>query len=67
MGWLLLCVGLSAAGLLVLGVLAVRVFAEVQALARQVGASTEALTAASERLRRAAQPVAGRAGEISRR
>ncbi|WP_329130220.1 hypothetical protein OG552_06455 [Streptomyces sp. NBC_01476] len=67
MWWLFLCVGLSAAGLAVLGVLAVRVFLAVQELARQVAAGTEALTRASERLRRAAEPVAERAGEISRR
>jgi hypothetical protein len=67
MWWLFLYVGLSMAGLLVLGALAVRVFAAVQALAHQVTASTEALTAASERLRRAAVPLAERTGEISRR
>jgi hypothetical protein len=66
MWWLFLYVGLSTAGLLVLGVSAVRVFVAVQALSRQVTASTEALTAASERLRRAAQPLAERTGEISR-
>ncbi|BBA96153.1 hypothetical protein RVR_1324 [Actinacidiphila reveromycinica] len=67
MWWLFLYVGLSTAGLLVLGVLAVRVFAAVQALTHQVAASTDALTAASERLRRAAGPLAERTGEISRR
>ena len=67
MWWLYLCVGLATAGLLVLGVLAVRVFAAVQDLARQVGASADALAVAGERLRRAARPVAERAGEISRR
>jgi hypothetical protein len=67
MWWLFLYVGLSTAGLLVLGVLAVRVFAAVQALGRQVAASTEALTAAADRLQRAAAPLAERAGEISRR
>ena len=67
MWWLYLYVGLSTAGLLVLGVLAVRVFAAVRQLARQVGASTDALTAAGERLQRAAHPVAERAGQISRR
>jgi hypothetical protein len=59
-------VGLSAAGLLVLAVPAVRVFVAVRALARQVAVSTEALTAASERLGRAAGPLAERAGDISR-
>jgi hypothetical protein len=66
MWWLFSYVGLSTAGLLVLGVLAVRVYAAVEQLARQVAASAQALTAASERLRRAAGPVAERAGEISR-
>ncbi|WNI14783.1 hypothetical protein [Actinacidiphila sp. ITFR-21] len=66
MWWLFLCVGLSTAGLLVLAVPAVRVFLAVQDLAREVAAGTEALTRASERLRRAAEPVAGRAGDISR-
>jgi hypothetical protein len=66
MWWLFLCVGLSTAGLLVLGVLAVRVFLAVQALARQVATSTEALTRAGDRLRRAAEPLAERTGDISR-
>jgi hypothetical protein len=67
MWWLLTWVGLASAGLLVLAVAAARVFTAVDALARQVAASTEALGAAGERLRRAARPVAERAGEISRR
>lgn len=66
--WLLfMWVGLATAGLLVLGAAALRVFLAVQELARQVAASTEALSAAGERLRRAALPVAERAGDISRR
>lgn len=67
MWWLMAYVGLSAAGLIVLGVLAVRVFLAGQELARQVGASTQALADAVERLQRDAEPVAERAGEISRR
>ena len=66
MWWLFLYVGLSTAGILVLGVLAIRVFLAGQELAREVAAGTEALTRASERLRRAAEPVAERAGDISR-
>jgi hypothetical protein len=66
MWWLFLSVGLAAAGLAVLAVCAVRVFTAVHALARQVAASTDALAAASDRLRRAAEPLAGRSGEISR-
>ncbi|MYS20452.1 hypothetical protein GA0115240_119647 [Streptomyces sp. DvalAA-14] len=67
MWWLFLYVGLSTAGLLVLGVLAVRVFLAVGELSRQVALGTEALTRAGERLSRAATPMAERAGEISRR
>ncbi|WP_328916968.1 MULTISPECIES: hypothetical protein [unclassified Streptomyces] len=67
MWWLFLYVGLSTAGLLVLAVPAVRVFAAVRELAGQVAASTEALTAASERLQRSARPVAEQAGKIARR
>lgn len=66
MWWLFVCVGLSAAGLAVLGALAVRVFLAVEALGRQVTASTAALTAAGDRLRRAARPLAERTGDISR-
>ncbi|MEU6851250.1 hypothetical protein ABZ901_15135 [Actinacidiphila alni] len=66
MWWLYLYVGLSTAGLLVLGVLAIRVFAAVRELARQVAASTAALAAASDRMQRAARPLAERAGQISR-
>ncbi|WP_037914392.1 hypothetical protein [Actinacidiphila yeochonensis] len=67
MWWLFLSVGLAAAGLAVLALCAVRVFTAVRRLALQVAASTEALGAASDRLRRAAEPLAVRAGEISRR
>lgn len=67
MWWLFLSVGLAAAGLMVLAVFAARVFTAVGELAAQVAASTEALTAAGDRLQRAAAPVAKRAGEITRR
>jgi hypothetical protein len=67
MWWLLLSVGLAAAGLAALAVPAAAVFVAVRDLARQIAASTQALTEAGERLQRAAGPVAGRAGEISRR
>jgi hypothetical protein len=67
MWWLIVYVGVATAGLLVLGVLAVRVFTAVAELGRQVAAGTDALALASERLQRAARPVAERAGEISRR
>ena len=52
MWWLYLYVGLSTAGILVLGALAVRLFAEVQRLARQVARSTDDLSRAADRLSR---------------
>jgi hypothetical protein len=66
MWWLFFYVGLSTAGLVVLGVPAVRVYAAGRELARQVAAATDALTRAGDQLRRAAEPVAERAGDISR-
>ena len=66
MWWLFLDVGLSTTGLAVLGVAAIRVFLAVRELAHQVAASTAALNAASDRLQRAARPVAERAGQITR-
>ncbi|SEO66484.1 hypothetical protein SAMN05216267_103523 [Actinacidiphila rubida] len=66
MWWLIAYVSLSAAGLLVLGVPAVRVFFAVQDLARQVAESTRALSAAGDRLQQAADRLGGRAGDISR-
>lgn len=66
MWWLYLYVGLATAGLLLLGVLGVRVYGEVLRLARQVDRSAEILGRASEELRRTAAPLAERAGELSR-
>lgn len=66
MWWLYLYVGLATAGLLLLGVLGVRVYGEVLRLARQVGRSSEILGRAAEELRRTAGPLAERAGEFSR-
>ncbi|MDX2854405.1 hypothetical protein [Actinacidiphila glaucinigra] len=66
MWWLYLYVGLATAGLLVLGFLAVRVYAEVRGLARQVGRSSDRLLHASEDLRRAAEPLVRGAGDLSR-
>jgi hypothetical protein len=66
--WLLyLYVGLATAGILVLGVLGIRVFAEVQALARQLGRSTDEISRSSDDLRRAAEPLARRTGDSVRR
>ncbi|WP_431952149.1 hypothetical protein [Actinacidiphila sp. bgisy167] len=66
MWWLYLYVGLSTAGLLVLGVLALRVYAAVSGLARQVRVSGNRLEQAAEDLRRAAEPLARGAGDLSR-
>ncbi|MFD3452188.1 hypothetical protein ACFWVC_08395 [Streptomyces sp. NPDC058691] len=66
MWWLYLYVGLATAGILVLGVLGIRVYAEVLGLARQVGRSSADLTRAAEELQRAADPLAREAGEFSR-
>lgn len=67
MWWLYLYVGLATAGILVLGVLGIRVFAEVRNLAGQLGRSTEELARVSQDLRRAAEPLVRRAGETARR
>jgi hypothetical protein len=49
MTWILLAVvGLATAGLLVLGVLAMRVWLDVRGLARQVDAASRALGGAAE-------------------
>ncbi|SDO65839.1 hypothetical protein [Actinacidiphila guanduensis] len=64
--WVMVWVALAAAGLAVLAVFAARVFLAVEALGRQVAASSDALAAAGDRLSRAAGPLAERAGEISR-
>ncbi|MFE0460122.1 hypothetical protein ACFW1A_12830 [Kitasatospora sp. NPDC058965] len=56
MPWTLMAaVGLATAGLLVLGVLAVRLWADVRALARQVDGASRALAAAGEELARTAR------------
>jgi hypothetical protein len=66
--WLLyLYVGLATAGIFVLGVLGIRVFAEVRGLARQLGRSTDEISRASDDLRRVAEPVARRTGDSVRR
>jgi hypothetical protein len=67
MCWLCLSLGLAAAGILTLGVLGLRVYAEVSALARQVGKSSDDLAKATERLQRAAEPLVRRSGDVSRR
>lgn len=66
MWWLYLYVGLATAGIILLGVLGLRVYAEVLRLSRQVGRSTDDLARACDGLRRAAEPLAGRARNTSR-
>jgi hypothetical protein len=66
MWWLYLYVGLATAGIILLGVLGIRVHAEVLRLSRQVGRSTDDLASACDGLRQAAEPLAGRAGNSSR-
>ncbi|MFF3747022.1 hypothetical protein [Streptomyces kronopolitis] len=64
--WPMIAIALGFAGIAVLGVLAVRVFAEVRRLARQVGASCERIQRAAEDLERAATPLASRASGAGR-
>lgn len=66
MWWLYLYTGLATAGIVLLGILGIRVYGEVTRLARQVGRSTDDLARAADDLRRAAEPMAARAGEVSR-
>jgi hypothetical protein len=55
MTWILLAVvGLATAGLLVLGVLAMRVWLDVRGLARQVDSASRALAGAAEEVSAAA-------------
>ncbi|MDH6140610.1 MULTISPECIES: hypothetical protein [Kitasatospora] len=55
MTWVLLAVvGLATAGLLVLGVLAMRVWVDVRGLARQVDTASRALAGAAEEVSAAA-------------
>jgi UPF0716 family protein affecting phage T7 exclusion len=66
MWWLYLYVGLATAGILLLGVLGIRVFAAVQELARQLGRSTDELSRVSQDLIRSTEPLVRRAGETTR-
>ncbi|WP_093801655.1 hypothetical protein [Streptomyces sp. Wb2n-11] len=60
--WPMLAIALGFCGLAVLGVLAVRVFLEVQRLGRQVADTSAEINAAAENLERAAGNLA-RSGE----
>ncbi|MGA5642029.1 hypothetical protein ACPCTN_25220 [Streptomyces cinereoruber] len=65
MFWPMLAIALGFLGLAVLGVLAVKVFLEVQRLGRQVARTTEWITRAAEELEEAATDLA-RTGETLR-
>ncbi|MFC7929711.1 hypothetical protein [Streptomyces cinereoruber] len=58
MFWPMLAIALGFLGLAVLGVLAVKVFLEVQRLGRQVARTTERITRAAEELEEAATDLA---------
>ncbi|MFG2860091.1 hypothetical protein [Streptomyces sioyaensis] len=64
--WPMIAIALGFAGIAVLGVLAVRVFAEVRRLARQVGAASEQIQRAADDLERAATPLASRMSATGR-
>ncbi|MGP4004353.1 hypothetical protein [Streptomyces sp. 8N706] len=66
MFWPMLAVALAFCGIAVLGVLGIRVWAEVRRLARQVADSSEQITRASEDLERAAVPLASKARDLQR-
>ncbi|MGW9450443.1 hypothetical protein [Streptomyces sp. NPDC055632] len=65
MFWPMLAIALGFLGIAVLGVLAVKVFLEVQSLGRQVARTTERITRAAEELEDAATDLA-RTGETLR-
>ncbi|MFE5833803.1 hypothetical protein ACFQ8W_26660 [Streptomyces sp. NPDC056508] len=65
MFWPMLAIALGFLGIAVLGVLAVKVFLEVQRLGRQVARTTEQITRAAEELEDAATDLA-RTGETLR-
>ncbi|MFF2813029.1 hypothetical protein ACO0M4_26870 [Streptomyces sp. RGM 3693] len=64
--WPMIAIALGFLGIAVLGVLAVRVFAEVRRLAREVGTATERIQRATEDLERAAVPLASRMHDLGR-
>ncbi|MER6049622.1 hypothetical protein ABT168_19580 [Streptomyces sp. NPDC001793] len=66
MFWPMLAVALGFLGIAVLGVLAVRVFAEVRRLAREVGTATARIQQATEDLERSAVPLAARLHDVAR-
>ena len=65
MPWVIVSVaGLSTAGLLVLGWLAVRVYAEVSRLAGELDTAGRRISHAAAAVERAAEPVARRSGQL---
>ncbi|MFI9204492.1 hypothetical protein [Streptomyces sp. NPDC053048] len=58
MFWPMLAIALGFCGIAVLAVLAVRVFAEVRRLSRQVSEASHRISRAAEDLERAAGPLA---------
>ncbi|MEW1655489.1 MULTISPECIES: hypothetical protein [unclassified Streptomyces] len=62
--WPMIAVALGFLGIAVLGVLSVRVFAEVRRLAREVGTASERIQRAAEDLERAAVPLASRMHDV---
>ncbi|MFD3516501.1 hypothetical protein [Streptomyces sp. NPDC058657] len=65
MFWPMLAIALGFLGLAVLGVLAIRVFAEVRRLGRQVENSSQRINRAAQDLERSAESLA-RTGETLR-
>ncbi|MEU8625340.1 hypothetical protein [Streptomyces sp. NPDC048669] len=63
MFWPMLAIALGFLGIAVLGVLAIRVFAEAQRLGRQVADTTRSINLAAEDLERAAVGVAEAGGD----
>jgi hypothetical protein len=61
----MIAIALGFLGIAVLGILAVRVFVEVQRLARQVGRSSERIQRAAQDLERAATPLTSQAGSLA--
>lgn len=63
--WIVGVVGLVSAGLLVLGALAVRAFAEVRGLARTLERAGSRLARAGAEVERTAEPLVRAAGELA--
>lgn len=64
--WPMLALALAFCGLVVLGVLAIRVFVEVRRLAGQLASSSQQIMRAAEDLEQAAGPLASSADALRR-